>query len=414
MSVIRPFRGLRPRPKYAQQVASPSYDVLSSHKARELIQGNPLSFLRVNKPEVDFDAGIHAYSVQVYRRGKENLERLVQDGIMCRDEDPCFYLYQLTMEAHSQTGLVALTSVDEYNTGLVKKHEHTRPEKVNDRADHIMTVQAQVGPVFSIFRYSPEVKAIFDKIAQYPPTYDFVSDDQVRHQMWVVNDAEIINSLIVTFAKFDRLYIADGHHRAAAAAEVAYRLKGKNPDSSHQEHHNFFLNVLFPDSQLRILPYNRVVKDLNDLSLKQLLAKASENFRVTPSNHPIVPERPCHFGLYCNRQWFELAANEGSFEADHPAKSIDVAILSDNFLKPILGIEDIRTDKRIDFVGGIRGVNELVRLVDSGQFAIAFSLFPVSVEQLLKVADAGEMMPPKSTWFEPKLRSGLVVNLLDE
>ncbi len=414
MSVIRPFRGLRVRPRYAEQVAAPPYDVLSSEEARERVKGNPISFLRVNKPEVDFDPDTPIYSEQVYRRGKENLDRLVQDGIMCRDENPCFYLYRLTMGGHSQTGLMALASVEEYNTGLIKKHEHTRPEKVNDRANHMMTVQAQVGPVFSIYRHRPEVRAIFDKIAQDPPSYDFVSDGQVRHQMWVVGDAEIIDTFVAAFAKFEHLYIADGHHRAASASEVARRLKDRNPHHSNQEHHNFFLNVIFPDDELRILPYNRVVKDLNGMTVEELLDKAGEKFRVVPSDHPVVPEKPYHFGLYCNRRWFELDANDGSFDADQPAKSIDAAVLSDNFLTPILGIKDIRTDKRIDFVGGIRGINELVRLVDSGQFAIAFSLYPVTVEQLLRVADAGEVMPPKSTWFEPKLRSGLVVNLLDE
>jgi uncharacterized protein (DUF1015 family) len=414
MSVIRPFRGLRVRPQYVQQVAAPPYDVLGSEEARERVRENPISFLRVNKPEVDFDPDTPIYSEQVYRRGKDNLDRLVQSGIMCRDEKPCFYLYRLTMGSHRQTGLMALTSVEEYKSGLIKKHEHTRLEKVNDRADHIMTVQAQVGPVFSVFRHRPEVKTIFDNIAQDPPTYDFASDGQVRHQMWVIGDTEVINTLVAAFAEFEHLYIADGHHRAASAAEVARRLKDKNRHHPNQEHYNFFLNVLFPDNELRILPYNRVVKDLNGMSLEQLLDKAGQKFRVAPNEHPVVPEKPYHFGLYCNRRWFELAVNEGSFAADQPAKSIDAAILSDNFLTPILGIKDIRTDKRIDFVGGIRGVNELVRLVDSGQFAIAFSLYPVTVEQLLRVADAGEVMPPKSTWFEPKLRSGLVINLLDE
>jgi uncharacterized protein (DUF1015 family) len=414
MSVIRPFRGLRVRPQYVQQVAAPPYDVLGSEEARERVRENPISFLRVNKPEVDFDPDTPIYSEQVYRRGKENLDRLVQNGIMCRDEKPCFYLYRLTMGGHSQTGLTALTSIEEYNTGLIKKHEHTRPEKVNDRADHIMTVQAQVGPVFSIFRHRPEVKAIFDKIVQDPASYDFVSDGQVRHQMWVVGDAEIIDTLVAVFAKFEHLYIADGHHRAASAAEAARLFKDKNPHHSGQEQYNFFLSVVFPDNELRILPYNRVVKDLNGLTLEQLLDRAGEKFRVAPCEHPVVPEKPYRFGLYCDRRWFELTANDGSFDTGQPAKSIDAAILSDNFLTPILGIKDIRTDKRIDFVGGIRGVNELMRLVDSGQFAIAFSLCPVTVEQLLRVADAGDVMPPKSTWFEPKLRSGLVVNLLDE
>lgn len=414
MSIIRPFRGLRPRPQYARNVVSPPYDVLSSEEARELVKGNPNSFLRVNKPEVDFDAGTSMYSEKVYRRGKENLEKLVNDGIMCRDDKPCFYLYRLTMNEQSQTGLMALTSVEEYNNGRIKKHEHTHPEKVNDRANHIMYVGAQVGPVFSIFRHQPNIKAIFDKIGEDPPKYDFVSEDGVRHQMWVVTDAEVIDALVTAFAEFEEVYIADGHHRSAAAAEVARRLKEKNPNHTGQEHYNFFLNVLFPDNELRILPYNRVVKDLNGMTLQQVLDKASENFNVTPRSDAVVPTKSYCFGLYCDKQWSELEAKEGSFDVRRPSESIDLAVLSNNFLAPILGIEDIRTDKRIGFVGGIRGVAELVRLIDSGEYAVAFSLCPASVEQLLKVADASQVMPPKSTWFEPKLRSGMVVNLFDE
>ncbi len=414
MSVICPFRGLRPIPRHIAQVASPPYDVLSSDEARELVKGNPDSFLRVNKPEVDFDTGTPIHSEQVYRRGKENLERLINDGLMCRDSKPCFYLYRLTMNEHSQTGLVTLTSVEEYNNGQIKKHEYTRPEKVDDRANHIMYTRAQVGPVFSIFRNRKEIRAIFEKTTQEPPKYDFVSEDGVRHQMWVVGDAEQIDNLVSAFADLHGLYIADGHHRSAAAAEVARRLKKENSNHTGQEHYNFFLNVLFPDDELHILPYNRVVKDLKGMAVTQLLEKASANFTVAPHAGPVVPNKNYQFGLYCHKQWFVLETKEGSFNAQHPSESIDSAVLSSNFLKPILGIENIRTDQRIDFVGGIRGVEELVRLVDSDQYAVAFSLYPASVEQLLEVADAGQVMPPKSTWFEPKLRSGIVVNLLDE
>ncbi len=414
MSDIRPFRGLRPRPEYAAQVASPPYDVLSSDEARELVKGNPNSFLRVNKPEVDFPPGTPVYSEQVYRRGRENLGRLVSGGIMCRDSSPCFYLYRLTMNEQDQTGLAALTSVEEYKAGQIKKHEHTRPEKVNDRADHIMSVEAQVGPVLSIFRSRPQIRAIFEKIAQGAPEYDFVGERGVRHLMWVVADAELIDNLVSAFNRLTELYIADGHHRSAAAAEVARRLKQKNPNHSGQEHYNFFLSVIFPDDELRILPYNRVVKGLNGMSVEQLLERASKRFTITPHSNPVVPDRNYRFGLYCDKKWFELDAKEGSYETESPSESIDSAVLSSNFLSPILGIEDIRTDNRIDFVGGIRGVEELMRLVDSGRYTVAFSLYPVSVEQLLRVADACEVMPPKSTWFEPKLRSGMVVNMLDE
>ncbi len=414
MSIIRPFRGLRPRPEYAAQVAAPPYDVLSSEEARELVTNNPHSFLRVNKPEVDFEPGVSLYSEEVYRRGKENLTQLIESGIMCHDVREAFYLYRLTMNDKSQTGLVALTSVDEYNEGKIKKHEHTRPEKVNDRANHIMYVQAQVGPVFSIFRAKGEIRRLFDKIAADPPEYDFVSDDKVRHQLWVVDDVDEIKDLMQAFASLEALYIADGHHRSAAAAEVARRMKEQNPQHTGEEPYNYFLNVIFPDDELRILPYNRVVKDLNGLTCEQMLEKAAEKFSVTPRAEAVVPDQPYHFGVYCEKKWYELVAKEGTFDATHPAESIDSAVLSRNFLTPILGIEDIRTDQRIDFVGGIRGVEELMKLVDSNTYKVAFSLYPATVAQLLAVADAGEVMPPKSTWFEPKLRSGMVVNLLED
>jgi len=379
-----------------------------------MVKGNPASFLRVSKPEVDFKAGTPVYSEQVYQRSKQNLQRLIDDGFMCRDGELCFYLYRLTMNEQSQTGLMALSSVEEYNNGQIKKHEHTRPEQVNDRANHIMYTQAQVGPVLSIFRHRPEIEAIFEKITQVSPEYDFESEDGVSHQIWVVIDAENIEALVLAFAELECLYIADGHHRSAAAAEVARRLKEKNPSHTGQEHYNFFLNVMFPDDRLRILPYYRVVRDLNGMTAVQLLEKATRNFSVTPRSEPVIPNKNHRFGLYCEKKWYELEAKEENLDTRHPSQLIDSAVLSNNLLLPILGIKNLRTDKRIDFIGGIRGVGELVRLVDSGEYAVAFSLYPASVEQLLKVADAGEVMPPKSTWFEPKLRSGMVVNLFDE
>lgn len=414
MSLIRPFKGLRPTPEKAHVVASPPYDVLSSDEARAMVKDNPDSFLRVNKPEVDFDASVSTYGDEIYLKGKENLQRLINDKIMIRDEKPCFYLYRLTWQGKSQTGIVTLTSCEEYNQNKIKKHEHTRPIKVNDRADHIQKVGAQVGPVFSIFRKNEVIKSLFTQIISNKPDYDFTSNDKVRHEMWIINDSGSIKNIINAFGALDSIYIADGHHRSAAASEVARRMKEKNPNHTGNELYNFFLNVIFPDNELRILPYNRVIKGLNNLTPEQFLTKAKKSFDVNPQAKAVIPDTPYHFGILCKGKWYQLIAKQGSFDAGHPANSIDSAVLTANLLDPILGIKDIRTDDNIDFIGGIRGVAELEKLVNSGQFDIAFSIYPVSVEQLLIVADANAVMPPKSTWFEPKLRSGMVVNLLDE
>ncbi len=414
MAIVRPFRGLRPRPDIASRVASPPYDVLSSREARELARNNPDSFLRVNKAEIDFEDTVDPYSEQVYRRGKDNLARLINENIMVRDDRPCFYLYRLTWRGRSQTGLVALTSCAEYDAGKIKKHEHTRPEKVNDRANHIAYLEAQVGPVFSTFRTNDEIRSLFAKVTVTPPETRFEADDGVKHELWVIRDNAVSDEIVAAFARLDALYIADGHHRSQAGSEIARRYAQKNPGHTGNEIYNYFLNVIFPDEELRILPYNRVIRDLNGLSLEELLKKASEKFDVVLSDGEVTAQSVHQFGMYVGGKWYRLTAREGTFDPTHPTRSLDAAILAANFIEPILGISDPRTDKRIDFVGGIRGNSELVRLVDSGEFKIAFSLYPTSIEQLLKVADAGEVMPPKSTWFEPKLRSGMVVNLLTE
>ncbi len=414
MSVVRPFRGLRPKPEYAGEVASPPYDVLSSDEARELVKDNPNSFLRVNKSEVDFPPGTAIYSEEVYKKGRENLERLINSGIMVRDPKLCLYLYRLTWQGRSQTGLVALASVDEYDRGLIKKHEHTRPAKVNDRANHILALEAQVGPVFTTFRQKPEIKAIFRKLTAPAPRVDFVAVDDVRHELWVIDDDTSIASIVEAFAGMGEFYVADGHHRSQSASEVRRRMREQNPAHSGQEIYNFFLNVMFPDEELRILPYNRVVKDLNGLTPEQLIARAEETFTVAAQDGPVTPGKNHNVGMYVDGKWYLLTMKSGTFDPGDPVQSIDSAILTKNFLDPVLGIRDLRTDDRIDFVGGIRGVAELVKLVNSNEYKIAFSMYPVTIGQLLDVADAGQVMPPKSTWFEPKLRSGMVVNLLKE
>jgi len=413
MSIVKPFRGLRPKPEYAKEIASPPYDVLNAKEARAIVEKNPNSFLRVNKAELEFADNADQYSKEVYQRGKDNLQRLSDLGLMEQEEKPSFYLYKIIMDGKSQTGLVALTSVEEYDKGLIKKHEHTRPEKVNDRANHIQFLGAQVGPVFSTFRHNDRIKDLFNKLTAGKPFIDFVADDEVAHKIWVINEENDINDIEDAFGKLPYAYIADGHHRSQSASEVGRRAKEKNPNHTGDESYNFFLNVLFPDAELNILPYNRVVKDLNGLSVDEILEKSSENFELSEANEEITPSELHTFGLYVDGKWYLLKSKEGTFDPNDPTGSIDAAIIGKNFIDPILGISDPKTDKRINFVGGIRGTGELVKLVDSGEYKLAFSLYPTSIKQLLDVADAGQVMPPKSTWFEPKLRSGLLVNLID-
>jgi uncharacterized protein (DUF1015 family) len=414
MAIIRPFRGLRPEPEKAREVASPPYDVLSSQEAREMAKNNPNSFLRVNKAEIDFDDSVNPYGPEVYQRGKDNLQRLIDDGIMIRDSQPCLYLYRLTWQGRSQTGLITLTSVADYDAGKIKKHEHTRPEKVNDRADHITFLEAQVGPVFSTFRHDAAIEDIFRKVAATEPTTRFDADDGVTHELWVIDDKTVTDNLVAAFGKLDCLYIADGHHRSQSASEVCRRFKEKNSNHSGDEPYNYFLNVLFADNELRILAYNRVVNDVGGRSLDEIVKQAAGQFEIAPKDSAVEPENIHVFGVYGEGKWYRLESKPGSFEAGHPTRSIDASILAENLIAPQFGITDPKTDKRIDFVGGIRGNEELVRLVDSGKYKVAFSLYPTSISQLLNVADAGEVMPPKSTWFEPKLRSGMVVNLLKD
>jgi uncharacterized protein (DUF1015 family) len=333
---------------------------------------------------------------------------------MVRDEKPCFYLYRLTMNGKSQTGLVALTSVEEYDAGKIKKHEHIRPEKMHDRANHIAFLEAQVGPVFTTFKHTDAITKVFADITAKAPETDFVADDGVRHELWVADDEATIKRIVDAFGAVPELYIADGHHRSAAASEVCRRLKEKNPGHTGEEIYNFFLNVIFPDAELKILPYNRVVRDLNGLTVEQLLEKISGKFDVSLHDNPIDPGDVHTFGMYCDKKWYLLKAKPGTFDEADATASIDASVLGENLIAPVLGIDNPKTDKRIDFVGGIRGTAELVKLVDSDRFKIAFSLYPTSIHQLLNVADAGEVMPPKSTWFEPKLRSGMVVNLLND
>lgn len=414
LAIIRPLRGLRPLSQFAREIASPPYDVLSSEEAREVVKINPNSFLRVNKPEVDFNEDDSINDDEIYRKGRQNLERLIEENLMIREEKPSFYMYRLTMNNHIQSGLVALASVEAYDNGLIKKHENTRPEKVNDRANHMITLNAQVGPVFSTFRQNNEIKELFDKLTSQSPEIDFVADDNIRHELWIVSNEEDCNSLIESFEKLDELYIADGHHRSEAASEACRRLRESNNKHTGEENYNYFLNVFFPDDELFIMSYNRVVSDMNSHTLESLIEQCKSSFDIEEVSAPLIPDENHIIGVYCDNKWFKFKIKDNSFDKSDPVESIDSAILTKNLLGPVLGITDLRKDDRISFVGGVRGVNELMKLVDSGKYKIAFSMYPVTVEQLFAVADAGKVMPPKSTWFEPKLRSGMVVSLLND
>ena len=403
---ISPFKALRPEPQYAKQVASRPYDVLSSKEAKVEAEGNPFSFLHITKSEIDLPSNIDVHSKPVYEKAKENLDAFVSRPVLFMESKPCYYIYQLTMNGKSQTGLVCCSSVEDYENGLIKKHEFTRPEKEEDRISHIKATGAQTGNVFLAFRDVDELNNIIEKWkGEKNPVYDFTADDSVRHTVWVISDEKIINAITEIFkTKVPCTYIADGHHRAASAAKVRYQL-------SDSEEAAYFLTTLFPAAQLHIMDYNRVVKDLNDLSNEEFFDRINKSFTVEKSDKAYAPEAIHNFGMYLNGTWYKLTALDGTFSTD-PIGILDITILQNNLLEPVLGIKDQRTDKRIDFIGGIRGLKELEERVDSKEMAVAFSLHPVGIQQLFDIADSGNVMPPKSTWFEPKLRDGLLTHLI--
>lgn len=412
MSSVYPFLGLRPRADVAARVASPPYDVLDSDEARQMAGENPVSFLRVVKPEITLDPNISPYDDRVYAAGRNELRRLIDDGAMAQDPRPCLYAYAQRMGEHTQVGLMALTSVDEYERGLIKKHEYTRPDKEADRTRHIVECRAQNGPVFLAYRATDATRAVMGAMTAGEPEVDFTADDGIQHTLWVVSDEALLGQITDAFGDLPALYIADGHHRSASALNARNELLRGDADPTGTEPCTRLLSVIFPDDQLQILAYNRVVEDLDGLDEEAFLERISGAFEV--SDEPDAdPARSGCYGLYVGGRWRRLTARPGSFDASDPVSRLDAAVLQTNLLAPILGIADPRTDARIKFVGGIRGTDELERLVDSGKFAVAFSLYPTTIEQLFSVADANRVMPPKSTWFEPKLRSGMVVHLLD-
>ncbi len=416
MPLIKPFTGLRPAPGRAAEVAAPPYDVLSAAEARVRADGKPWSFLHISKPEIDLPADTDPYAAEVYAKAAENLQKMLDADVLRRDAAPSFYAYRLTMPTvsgdHVQTGLVAAASVADYATNRIRKHEFTRPDKEDDRVRQIEALNAQTGPVLLAYPPSPSADELLRQASAGHPAADVTADDGIRHTIWVVSEPALIDKISATFDVMPALYIADGHHRSAAASRVAAARRHDDADSDGEMSSDYFLAVIFPHHEMRIMDYNRVVRDLNGHSREGFLARLDEAFRVEAAADQVRPSRPGEFGLYLKGQWFRLHINPALIPHD-PVARLDVSLLSDHLLGPLLGIEDLRRDKRIDFVGGIRGLGELQRRVDSGEMAVAFALYPTGMEDLMAVADANQVMPPKSTWFEPKLADGLVSHVID-
>lgn len=412
MAIVLPFKAVRPKKEFARDIAAPPYDVVNSEEARELAKGNDKSYLHISRPEIDLDPKIDEHDDQVYEQGRINFQKFLKNGWLFQENKPCFYIYKQIMGNHQQIGLVASASAEDYDKDVIKKHEHTRPDKEDDRTRHIGTINANTEPVFFTYPAVPAIDSLINEWIKKTPEYDFTSDDGVKHTLWVCDDDKAIETLKMEFSKLKYMYVADGHHRSAAAWRIWKERKAKNANHTGNEEYNLFLTVIFPDNQMNIMAYNRVVKDLNGHSREEFLKKIAQKFTVT-ENAPDVPGNNLKFSMYLDGKWYLLTAKDGSYDQKDPVKRLDASILQDNLLQPVLGIENPRTDKRINFVGGIRGTKELVKLVDSGKYAVAFSLHPVNIKQLISVADSGQVMPPKSTWFEPKLRSGLFVHQYD-
>ena len=386
---------------------------MNSEEAREMVKDNPYSFLHVDKAEVDLDREVNIYDKVVYETASGNLNKMIEDGVLKEEEKPCYYAYRQVMNGRAQTGLVVCTSIDDYMNNIIKKHEFTRADKEQDRINHVDYCNANTGPIFLTYRNNERISAIVKESTEGKPVYDFVAEDGIAHIVWLIEDQALINELTELFKGIDYLYIADGHHRAASAVKVGMKRREENPGYTGEEEFNYFLSVLFPDNELYIMDYNRVVKDLNGYTEEEYMAKLQESFDIEEcqGEGQYRPEAKHTYGMYLDGKWYVLKAKEGTFKEEDPVERLDVSILQKNLLAPILGIEDPRTDKRIDFIGGIRGLEELERRVKEGM-KVAFSMYPTTIEELMDIADAGQVMPPKSTWFEPKLRSGLFIHKL--
>ena len=403
--LVTPIRALRPAPERAEEVVAPPYDVLNTAEARIRAEGRPNSFLHISKPEIDLPEGTDPYDPAVYQKGAENLQRLIDGGVLIREQKPCYYIYRLRWEGHIQTGLVFGASVAAYDINRVRKHEFTRPMKEDDRVRQITELNTQTGPVLLTYRANDGVKAIIDEVTAAEPLYDLTADDGIGHTLWVVDSDAQISELNGLFDAMEALYIADGHHRSASAS----RVEKEHPAESAKQ----FLSVAFAHDEMKILDYNRVVRDLNGLTVDELLAQTAASFDLQMNAEAVRPANPTQFGMYLNGQWYRLDIHPERGPADDPVASLDVSLLHSNLIEPLLGISDPRRDERVDFVGGMRGLAELEKRVNSGEMAVAFSLYPTTMEALMDVADANEVMPPKSTWFEPKLADGLVSHVLD-
>jgi uncharacterized protein (DUF1015 family) len=408
VAVIRPFRALRPRASRAQAVASVPYDVVNTDEARALAEGNPLSFLHVSRPEIDLPPGTDIHSDAVYRKAVENFESLISNCPLEKEAEPSLYLYRLIMGDHEQVGIVAVCSIDEYDNGIIRKHERTRRDKEDDRTRHMLMLKAQTGPVFLTYRRQPEIDEQVAEAITAEPLFDLTAADGVRHTIWRLDQTD---ALVQGFASVPLLYIADGHHRAASASRARAELKEQSFAHTGKEDYNYFLTVIFPDSQVQILAYNRTVHDLNGLTKEEFLDEIRSQFTINENASP-EPRQRGHWSMYLDGKWYSLQLSPAATQPAGTVASLDVSILQDRLLDPILGIKDVRTDKRIDFIGGLRGTKELERLVNEGKAAVAFSLYPTTVAELLMVSDANEIMPPKSTWFEPKLRDGLLIHTI--
>lgn len=413
MAILKPFKGIRPKPEYVEQIACKPYDVLNEKEARAEAAGKPYSFYHVIKPEIDFPDGTDIYSDQIYQKGKDNFNAMLAKGIFFKDEKECYYIYSQTMNGRRQYGIVGAAAVDDYLNNVIKKHELTRPDKEEDRKKHVRVSQLNYEPVFFAYPKVPALDEIVRQVVESKPVYDFVADDGIGHTFWVVNDDTLIKRITEEFARIPSTYVADGHHRTAAAALVGAEMRKANPNFTGKESYNYFLAVHFPDDQLAIMDYNRVVKDLNGNTKEQFLDKLTKGFDVEligPTAYK--PTRLHEFSMFLEGNWYKLTAKSGTYNDSDPIGVLDVTILSEQILEPILGIKNLRTDKRIEFVGGLRGLGELEKRVNSNEMKVAFALFPVTMKQLIDIADSGLIMPPKVTWFEPKLRSGLVLHSL--
>jgi len=409
MAIIKPFRGIRPIKELADKIAALPYDVMDSDEAREMVKDNPYSFLHVDKAEIDLPKDIDPYDDRVYDKAKENLDSMIKNRFYIEDEKPNYYIYRQVMKGRSQVGLVGCASIDDYTNNIIKKHELTREDKEIDRINHVYKCESHTGPIFLTYRENKDISNIINEWIKREPIYDFKSEDEVCHTVWIVDDENTVIKINELFKSVEYLYIADGHHRSASAVKVGHIKRAEKEDYTGEEEFNYFLSISYPDSELEVLDYNRTVKDLNGLSREEFLNKVSEIFVVTESNEPVKPKEKHTFGMYLEKQWYLLEAKEGIFNPEDPVDQLDVSILQNNLLRPILGIDDPRKSKRIKFIGGIRGLKELERRADT-DMKVSFSMYATTTDDIMDIADSGKIMPPKSTWFEPKPRSGLFIH----